>query len=264
MGYVANITETCHPDNDFQLILKVQVEPNVTDDAKMLAQIVPHLNTEYDLQLMYADGGYGSPAVDQVMAKHQVQLHQTALRGRPPAEGAFNLAECDLELDPADRTLLKVTTSAGQPLKVDPGRKPDRYILRPPVSPTVSDPPSPIYISQQQLEVALRRQRCNQPNPDGKNPRAAIEATIGAIKRPLGNDKASVRGKFRMSMTVIGSAMMVNLRRIQRFQAEQRQEARKNAEESGMRTPLFSFFSRTLPTFLNQFYSVSRFSTLHC
>ena len=30
-GYVGNITETCHPDNPIQLIVKVQTEPNVTD-----------------------------------------------------------------------------------------------------------------------------------------------------------------------------------------------------------------------------------------
>ncbi len=264
VGYVANITETSHTDNDFQLILKVQVEPNTSDDAKMLAEIVPQLKNSYGLEVMQSDGGYGSPQVDEVMAKHKVQLHQSALRGRPPGEGAFNLAAHDLELDPDDRTLLKVTTPDGENLKVEPGRKPDRYIIRPPLSATASDPPPTIYISQQQVEVALRRQRSTQPNPDGKNPRAAVEATIGAIKRPFGNDKAPVRGKFRMGMMIIGSATMVNLRRIQRFQAHKRWEARKNAQESETKTLLFSFFSRTRTIFLNQFFSVTRFSTLLC
>ncbi len=264
VGYVANVTETSHPENDFQLILKVQTEPNTTDDAKMLAEIVPELKDKYDLELMNADGGYGSPDVDKVMGKHNIILHQTALRGRKPKEGTFNLATCQLELDPDDRTLLKVSTLDGVNLTVEPGQKANRYILRLPQSTTSSDPPSSIYISQQQLEVALRRQRCTQPNPDGKNPRAAIEATIGAIKRPFGNDKAPVRGKFRMGMMMIGSATMVNLRRIQRFQAEQRKEARKNAQESGMGTPLFPFFSYTLATFLKQFFSATRFSSLPC
>lgn len=264
VGYVVNVTETSHQENDFQLILKVQTEANTTDDAQMPAEIVPELKEKYDLDLMDADGGYGSPDVDKVMGKHNIKLRQSALRGRKPKEGAFNLSTCELELDPDNRTLLKVTTPAGENLKVEPGRKANRYILRLPHSTTPSHPPSSIYISQQQLEVALRRQRCAQPNPDGKNPRAAVEATIGAIKRPFGNDKAPVRGKFRLGMMVIGSAMMVNLRRIQRFQAEQRKEARKNGQQNGSKPSLFSFFGRTLATCLNQFYSVIRFSALHC
>ena len=264
VGYVVNVTETSHQENDFQLILKVQTEANTTDDAQMLAEIVPELKEQYDLDLMDADGGYGSPDVDKVMGKHNIKLRQSALRGRKPKEDAFNLAACELELNPDDRPLLKVTTPDGEDLKVEPGRKANRYILHRPPATTSSDPPSSIYISQQQLEVALRRQRCAQPNPDGKNPRAAVEATIGAIKRPFGNDKAPVRGKFRLGMMVIGSAMMVNLRPIQRFQAQQRKDARKNAQQNGTTPSLFSFLDRILTTFLNHFYSMFRFSTLLC
>jgi hypothetical protein len=264
VGYVANITETSHAENKFQLVLKVQVEPNTTDDAKMLAEIVPELKNKYGLDLMNADGGYGSPDVDKLMGKLKIKLHQTALRGRQPKKGAFNLATYELELNPDNHTLLNVTAPDGTSLNVEPGRKSNRYILRVPHSETSSDPPSSIYISQQDVEVALRRQRCTQPNPDGKNPRAAIESTIGVIKRPFGNDKAPVRGKFRMGTMVIGSAMMVNLRRIQRFQTEQRRKTRKNAKECATNIPLFLFFSHALPSFFNQFYSVTRFLTLHC
>ena len=262
VGYVANITETSHEENEFQLIVKVQVEPNTTDDAKMLADLVPELKNKHGLELMNADGGYGSPAVDEVLADHHVELHQTALRGRQPQAGSFNLADCTLELDPDDRTLLTVTAPDGTQLKVEPGRKAHRYILR--SSPAATDdPPATYYISKQEVEVALRRQRSKQPHPDGKNPRAAIESTIGAIKRPFGNDKLPVRGKFRMGAMVIGSAAMVNLRRIQRFRAEEWKQARKQAVENGTTHPLFLFFSRTLAIFLSHFYSVAHFSTLH-
>lgn len=261
MGYVANITETSHQENDFQLIVKVQVEPNTTDDAKMLADIVPELKNKHGLELMNGDGGYGSPAVDAVMAENNVELHQTALRGRPSQAGSFNLADCTLELAD-DRTLLTVTAPDGTELNVEPGRKEHRYILR--SSPAAPDqPPATHYISKQDVEVALRRQRSKQPNPDGKNPRAAIEATIGAIKRPFGNDKLPVRGKFRMSAMLIGSAAMVNLRRIQRFRTEKWKEARKQALQNGTKNPLLLFFSCILALFLSHFYSTSRFSTLH-
>jgi hypothetical protein len=261
VGYVANITETSHEENDFQLILKVQVAPNTTDDAKMLAEIVPELKHKHGLEVMDADGAYGSPAVDEVMTEHKVDLHQTALRGRQPQEGSFNLADCEIERDPDDHTLLKVTAPDGTDLKVEPGRKAHRYILRTP--PTDTAPPVSHYISKQDVAVALRRQRCLAPNPDGKNPRAAIEATIGAIKRPFGNDKLPVRGKFRMLSMVIGSAAMVNLRRIHRFEAEKRRKAQQLMLENGLKNPLFSFFSRVFTAFLIQFFSLTHSSSHH-
>ncbi|OQY34604.1 MAG: hypothetical protein B6241_04045, partial [Spirochaetaceae bacterium 4572_59] len=36
-GYVANFTETCNSENDLQLITTTSVEPNTTDDQKLMA-----------------------------------------------------------------------------------------------------------------------------------------------------------------------------------------------------------------------------------
>ena len=47
----------------------------------------------------------------------------------------------------------------------------------------------------------------------------AIEATIAALKRPFNDDQVPVRGQFRLSALMIGSAAMVNIRRIQRYLA---------------------------------------------
>ena len=96
-----------------------------------------------------------------------------------------------------------------------------------------------------------------------KRLRAAIESTIGAIKRPFGNDKLPVRGKFRMEYGDRVGGKMVNLRRIQRFQAQRRKKTRKQTAGNGTKAPLFSFFNRILAFFLSQFYSVTRFSILH-
>ena len=261
VGYVANITETSDGENAFQLILKVQVEPNTRDDAKMLAEIVPELKKKYGLNLMDADGGYGSPEVDEVLTEHKVQLRQTALRGRNPDKEKFNLADCHLELDAETGKLLRVTTPKGGAMRVEAGRKPGRYILRPPQpAKTSADPPAPLYISRQQLAVALRRQRSAQPEPNGKNPRAAVEATIGAIKRPFSNDTLPVRGKFRMGMMIIGAAAMVNLRRIQRFRVAKQPETVKTAKESGPASSLLSLWMHTLTTFWLPSLPFSNFS----
>jgi hypothetical protein len=42
-GYVTNLTETCDPENELQLITKVQTASNNTDDSQLLAEALPNL-----------------------------------------------------------------------------------------------------------------------------------------------------------------------------------------------------------------------------
>ena len=49
------------------------------------------------------------------------------------------------------------------------------------------------------------------------------------VKHPFPAGKLPVRGQFRMTCMLIGSAAMINVRRIQRFlEAKNRQEMQKN------------------------------------
>lgn len=242
-GYVANVTETCHEDNPFQMITGLQLEPNCVDDPELLQKALPNLTERTDLEELITDGGFGSPEVDQALREEDIELTQTAIRGRKPDPDTLNLADCEITLDPDNQQPISITTPDGQTTTVEPGRKPNRFIARwedlseetpdettdhhPDISPTAPpdddqqtppQPPPVLYFSQADLDLALRRQRLKQFRQTKGNPRAAIEATIGAIKRPFNNDKLPVRGKIRAFTMVIGSAAMVNLRRIARFQ----------------------------------------------
>lgn len=42
-GYVANLSETCDPQNPLQLITKAQTAANNTDDSQLLAEALPDL-----------------------------------------------------------------------------------------------------------------------------------------------------------------------------------------------------------------------------
>ena len=79
-GYVANLTETCDPENKFQLINKVQIEPNNIEDADMLMEALPDLKERTDVEQIYTDGGYGSPDLDEDMREAKVEQIQTAIR----------------------------------------------------------------------------------------------------------------------------------------------------------------------------------------
>jgi hypothetical protein len=276
-GYVANLAETCHPDNPFQLIMDLQSEPNTTDDAAMLAESLPKLKERTGVDEMHTDGGYNSPEVDQVMRQHQVEQVQTAIRGRQPNPDKLNRADFTWEFDPEGQPLA-LTAPTGQRADIEPGRQPDRYIARfdpsssPPVSPspaatpaTKPAPPPVLYFSQPQLDLALRRQRSAQARTEGSNLRVAIEATVGAVKRPFNNDQLPVRGPFRVKMMLVGSAFMVNLRRIHRYQTAQNHQKGPQKGSRTASTPSFSLpFGRQIRLLVSHLAFVLPFSPVHC
>jgi hypothetical protein len=276
-GYVANLAETCHADNPFQLIMDLQTEPNTTDDATILAESLPRLKERTDVDEMHTDGGYNSPEVDQVMRQHQVEQVQTAIRGRQPNPDKLNLDDFTWELDPHGQPLA-LTAPTGQRADIEPGRQPNRYIARFDPSPltlsaaptstppsTKPAPPPVLYFSQQQLDLALRRQRSTQARTEGCHLRVAVEATVGALKRPFHNDQLPVRGPFRVKMMLVGSAFMVNLRRIHRYQTtlNHRKDDQKRQDTSS--NPSFSLsFGRQIRTLIYHLAFVLRFSPVYC
>jgi hypothetical protein len=81
-GYVANLAETCDPKNPFQLITKIQVAPNSTDDGKLLLQALPNLAERTELKTLYTDGVYGGAKLDLLLADKKIALLQTGIRGK--------------------------------------------------------------------------------------------------------------------------------------------------------------------------------------
>ena len=71
--------------------------------------------------------------------------------------------------------------------------------------------------SQKDYRVARRRQNQKKAQASDRNLRSAVEATVRSVKHPFGNGKLPVRGKRRVSMMMIASAAMTNVRRIWRY-----------------------------------------------
>ena len=251
IGYVVNVAETCHPDNPLQLIAKVQTESNNTDDAAMLAETLPDLKKRTGVNEMNTDGGYNSPEVDVIMRENRVIQIQTAIRGRKPADDKLGLDDFGWETNP-DGLPQTVTCPQGQRVEVNPGRKEQRYcaafeasackacpLSAPcPTRPLKRKPENVLRLSQQDLDLALRRQRSVDARASKQNLRSAVEATIRAIKHPFGNGKVPVRGKPRVSMVMIGSAAMNNVRQINRYLAAQsKAERTKKMTQEGARNP---------------------------
>jgi len=247
-GYVANITESCDPENSLQLITKVQVEPNNTDDAQMLVEALPNLKERTDLDTIYTDGGYGSPQVDEDLTEHQVTQVQTAIRGRTPNPEKLHLSDFEIKQTEKGKPV-QITCPYGQQVAVKTGSKRKGFVAHfddvvcracpfsqsgeCPARPGKRDARFHLYFSQQQAQVSQRRRLSAAKKKEGRNLRAAVEATVREVKHPFPAGKLPVRGKFRMTCMVIGSAAMTNVRRIQRYLLNQKkQEDRKKDQIS--------------------------------
>jgi hypothetical protein len=258
-GYVANVTETCDPDNPFQLILHTQTASNTTDDTTLLREALPTLVERTEVETLHTDGGYGGPEVDAALRPHAVVQIQTAFRGLAPDPERVTLA--DFEPTPATADPLhaaRLTCPHGQTADLEPGRGPDRFIARfecPPDCPLLArcptrdrqtDPRRSLRVDQADLDLAQRRRLARAARVEPGNPRAAVESTIGALKRPFANDQLPVRGRFRMGQMIVGSALMVNLRRIHRYVSEKILKAQPaveaTADEAPPPSPALSFF----------------------
>jgi hypothetical protein len=245
-GYVANITETCDPDNEVQLITKVQVAPNNVDDTQLLKEALPDLKERTELEIMFTDGGYGSSETDEILAENQVEQIQTAIRGRKPSHEKLHLSDFEIK-QTDDGKPTQITCPDGQTVSVQSSNKRKSFVahfgekdcqtcpLLPacPVKQGKRDQNWHLRFTQDQANVAQRRRRSLTHQKEGRNLRAAVESTVRQVKHPFSASKLPVRGQFRVSCMIIGSAMMSNIRRIQRcLEAKTRIENEQITEEN--------------------------------
>ena len=230
-GYVTNVTETCDPDNGLQLIVKVQTESNDTDDARMLNDAVPNLVERTAVDELHTDGGYNSAAVDATLNANGIEQFQTAIRGAQAATDRLSVSDFEFTRDD-EGTPQTVTCPQGHQVEVVTARNDQRFtalfdasmgdgcplLAQCPTRSLRKKPGRVLRFSQQAVHVAHRRANQRQAKASGRNLRSAVEATVRSLKHPFGNAKLPVRGHIRVSLTMVASAAMTNVRRIWRYQ----------------------------------------------
>ena len=229
-GYAANLTETCDPTNPVQLILAVQVAPNVVDDGKLLADVLPRLVERTDIEELYVDGGYNGPPVDNLLRRHRVSLIPSAIRGGILSGDTLSLDQFDWQTDTAGWPQ-SITCPHGQAAPIQRGTQ-DHFqahfdasvcAICPfldycPSQPRQRTPVHVLNIKKRSFFAALYRQRMNSIIASDVNLRASVEASVRSVKHPFPAGRLPVRGNIRVSMLLIGSALMTNIRRIARYQ----------------------------------------------
>jgi hypothetical protein len=256
-GYVANLTETCDPENELQLITKVQVAPNNVDDGQLLAQALPNLKERTEVDSMLTDGGYGGQASDTALQEQEVQLIQTAIRGRRLDPDKVHLSQFAIKFN-AKHKPSKVTCPQGQTVLAQTSSHQKAFVAHfdpqvcqtcplvehCPARPGKRDGRHHLRFTQAEARSAERRRLSQAHARQGHNLRAAVEATVRSVKHPFPAGKLPVRGKFRMTCMIIASAAMTNVRRIQRFTAAKtRPQQTKTGEQARSQTAQDPFFA---------------------
>jgi hypothetical protein len=262
-GYVANLTETCDPQNGIQLITKVQVAANNVDDSQLLADALPNLKARSDLETMITDGGYGSEASDTALQTEQVSLIQTAIRGRSPSPDKLHLSTFNIKFNPEAKPS-KITCPQEQTVPVQTSSHQKAFVAhfdpavcqacplleRCPAKPGKRDERHHLHFTQAEARAAERRRMSQEHAHDRHNLRSAVEASVRSLKHPFPAGKLPVRGKFRMTCMIISSAAMTNVRRIQRYTTAKIKAAQAVLNKKDQtRSPQASFFA-TLGQFL--------------
>jgi len=234
-GYVANLTETCDPENEVQLLTKVQVDSNFTDDEKLVVEAVPELKARTALAVLWTDGGYNGPAAEAAFRQEKVEHIPTNVRGCHPSPDRLGREGFSWEMDEEGKPVT-VGCPGGQLVEVRAGRRAGNHLAdfdatlcqacslaeECPTEPRKLRPARVLYVTTSQVRVARMRQRAAWARKPGNNRRAAIESTVRSVTHPFGGQagKLPVRGKPRVTQMIICSVLMVNLRRIWRHERE--------------------------------------------
>ncbi len=258
-GYVANITETCDPENEIQLITKVQVAPNNVDDGQLLAEALPNLKERTCLETLITDGGYGAEVSDDALHEQEVTLIQTAIRGAQPSADKFSLSDFVIEHnekgDPNALTCPQGQTApvlagrtTGWQVRFDPelcSTCPFQLTGRCRTQPQKRDPRYLLTFTTQEMRAAQRRRNYLLHQDHSHNLRSAVEASVRSVKHPFPAGKLPVRGQFRVACLAIASAATTNVRRIQRYLiAKMKQaEAAKSLQSEAVPAAAASFFA---------------------
>ena len=261
-GYVANLTETCDPENPLQLITKVQVAPNNIDDTQLLAEALPDLKERTGVKTMITDGGYGGETSDKALQKQKVQLVQTAIRGLQPNPEKLHLSDFELQADEQGLPIA-LTCPHGQTALVTRARTSGWQARFAPVicaacpfqkegrcrtKPQKRDPRYLLAFTAKEILTANRRKAYLAHKGDGHNLRSAVEASMRSVKHAFPAGKLPVRGQFRVTCMMIASAATANIRRIQRYlvaktKLENEQKKAPNEQECAPEPFSVSFFA---------------------
>jgi hypothetical protein len=249
---VVNVSETVAPDNELQLLRGLEVEQNCTDDGGLfVVDIENQRERGIPVAHVTVDGGYNGSTATATCEAHAVALRPTRLRGGQSSTEQWGWEAYTWEVNEEGQPV-RVTCPEGHTAAVVPSQGAERYLARFDRTtcagcpyfeaecreqPRVHQPPT-LYVGQREVKVAQQRQCLRS---EDRAVRAAVEAPIWSLKRGLRGDKLPVRGLTRARMFPYGAALMVNLRRVHRYEREKAAQVAENAGQPAKDDPPIVF-----------------------
>jgi hypothetical protein len=241
-GYVANISETCDPENPVQLITSVQTASNNTDDSELLAQSLDEqAERGHKIDKMTVDGGYTGPKAEEACDAHGAELHPSRVRGGKSQGEKWGWEKYGWQVT-EEGIPEQVSCPQGELAILEPGRQEGRWVARFEEDACSACPffqkgcrvevrkrsgPT-LLVTKRAIQVAVLRQRATKEN---NGIRAGAEATIRSVKHVFAGGKLPVRGLIRSQMVVLGSALLVNVHRLTHYYFEQAAQLDENGSE---------------------------------
>lgn len=214
VGYQVQLSETCHPDNEVQLITSAKVETAAASDAEAVKPVLEDLQASEMLpQEMLVDTGYASDENVQTAAGYGVEL-VGPVPGRDSASGVDDLTIDDFNID----------ESTEQVVCCPAGHEPVSSVHDPKTGKTRTTMPdsacgscsffdqcpvgkrgSGYQLDHTAKQRRLAARRCEEATDvfrDRYRVRGGIESTNSGLKRRTGLGQLRVRGGPRVSHAI--------------------------------------------------------------
>lgn len=217
-GQVINVVETCHPENELNLITDVSIAKNNVDDSTILNERLDIIKEKTpELAELHTDGGYGSQGNDQKIKEMGITQVQTAIKGRG--------AGVEMNIEKTDKGKFKISCPH-QTVEAVQTQKRMKVIFRKGICRkcklkaecgTIILKKGQVYYFTEKEYLMKQRQKSILWIPqERRGLRANIEATMKEFKRLMEQGKLKVRGAFKSAIFAYSAAIAINFGRIYR------------------------------------------------
>lgn len=230
-GDIFNVTETCAPGNQVQLVTDVCVEPNVVSDERILEERLPSIKERTGVEEMITDAGYTGESPEEICADEEVRIIPTEVKGRKESPGRISLTDFSF-----DGNWIVSCPQGHSPMEQIDKPEKGRHVVRfdrtvCSACPLEGKCPAKCHkrfyslsLSYRQIQLARRRQQLSEEEYRRKcRLRPAVEGTVSQFKRKMSNGKLRVRGLGRVRNSIIAMAIGVNFQRILAYLAEKKE-----------------------------------------
>ena len=207
-GYSINVTETCHPENNVNLITSVIVKPASAADCDYLIPAIEATEklTNQAVKSVNTDGAYHSPENQTFCQEKDCDLIIGKMQG--------NHARYDLTMNENGELIVTdLLTSEIIPSQKTKPKTPDK----PPTWRIIDHNGKPRYFDQKEIDNCYLRKKLKTRTQEELNLRNNVEATIFQLGYHYPHKKSRYRGLVKHGIWAFVRCIWINFVRISKY-----------------------------------------------